>query len=146
MGIMYLLMSVHTRAVLRIQRAGGLLENIHIQKRLIDGWKHPPTCRFFCKHFRLWPNCYSYTLYLCSLLTISLKPCLIRGLIAAVKLSFASGDRNVKDEAHVSPCSLENFLSQWNIMVGSYPSLVPWFNAGRCHTRNCLYSVFRQIV
>lgn len=43
-----------------------------------------------------------------------MKPCLIRGLIAAVKLSFASGDRNVKDEAHVSPCSLENFLSQWN--------------------------------
>jgi hypothetical protein len=56
----------------------------------------------------------SYTLFLCSLLTIFLKLCLIRGLIAAVKLSFASEDMNVKDEAHGSPCSLENFLSQWN--------------------------------
>lgn len=35
--MVYLLMFVHTRAVLRIQRAGGLLENIYIQKRLIDG-------------------------------------------------------------------------------------------------------------
>jgi hypothetical protein len=52
-----------------------------------------------------------YARYVCSLLTIFMKLCLICGLIAAVKLSFASEDMNVKDEAHGSPCSLEIFLS-----------------------------------
>ncbi|KAG1857700.1 hypothetical protein DFJ58DRAFT_913424 [Suillus subalutaceus] len=59
---------------------------IYIQKRLIDEWmKVSANKRIFL------------------VLTIFMKLCLIRGLVAAVKLSFASEDVNVKDEAHGSP-------------------------------------------
>ncbi|KAG1873786.1 hypothetical protein F4604DRAFT_755330 [Suillus subluteus] len=72
-------------------------KHIYIQKRLVDEWiKASADTPIFL------------------LLTIFMKLCLIRGLATAVKLSFASEDMNVKDEAHGSPCSLENFLSQWN--------------------------------
>jgi hypothetical protein len=45
-----------------------------------------------------------------------MKLCLIRGLIATVKLAFASEgvDLKVRVPSSGSPCSLENFLSQWN--------------------------------
>jgi len=71
---------------------------------------------FFVSAFTSSPIAVHYWIHylFCSLLTIFMKLCLIRGLVAAVKFSFASEDMNVKDEAHGSPCSLENFLSQWN--------------------------------
>lgn len=47
-------------------------------------------------------------------LTIFIRLCLIRGLITVVKLAFNPEKINVKPEARGSPCSLENFLSQWN--------------------------------
>ncbi|KAG2040989.1 hypothetical protein BDR03DRAFT_947873 [Suillus americanus] len=45
-----------------------------------------------------------------------MKLCLIRGLIATVKLAFASEriDLKVQVQSSGPPCSLENFLSQWN--------------------------------
>ncbi|KAG2361189.1 hypothetical protein BDR07DRAFT_1410328 [Suillus spraguei] len=73
------------------------------------------------------------------LLTVFMKLCLIRGLVAAVKLSFASEDMNVRDEAHGLPCSLENFLSQWNGWLG--------FEYGTSAQRNKLpYRKLRSIV
>ncbi|KAG2078616.1 hypothetical protein BDR04DRAFT_1138200 [Suillus decipiens] len=74
-------------------------KHIYIQKRLVGEWMKAsadPGAPIFL------------------LLTVFMKLCLIRGLVAAVKLSFASEDMTVKDEAHGLPCSLENFLSQWN--------------------------------
>ncbi|KAG2081186.1 hypothetical protein BD769DRAFT_1551800 [Suillus cothurnatus] len=80
-------------------------KHIYIQKRLVDDWVKASTERTF------WPDIGGFLL-----LTVFMKLCLIRGLIAAVKLAFASEDIDLKVQVHSSggPCSLENFLSQWN--------------------------------
>ncbi|KAG2116586.1 uncharacterized protein F5147DRAFT_673586 [Suillus discolor] len=73
-------------------------KHIYVQKRLVDNWM-----KEFTKN-----TTSSY------LLTIFMRLCLIRGLIAVIKLAFASEEIKVKPDARGSPCSLENFLSQWN--------------------------------
>lgn len=75
-------------------------KHIYIQKRLLDEWMKESVDNSGTRTFLL--------------LTVFMRLCLIRGLVAVVKLSFASEDMNVNDEAHGLPCSLENFLSQWN--------------------------------
>ncbi|KAG2077963.1 hypothetical protein BDR04DRAFT_1064935 [Suillus decipiens] len=69
-------------------------KHIYIQKRLIDNWMKESASA--------------------TLLTVFMRLCLIRGLVAVIKLAFASEEINVKPETHGSPWSLENFLSQWN--------------------------------
>ncbi|KAG2061600.1 hypothetical protein BDR06DRAFT_947082 [Suillus hirtellus] len=72
-------------------------KHVYVQKRLVDNWmKGSAGTRPFY------------------ILTIFIRLCLIRGLITVVKLAFNPEKINVKPEARGSPCSLENFLSQWN--------------------------------
>ncbi|KAG2116626.1 uncharacterized protein F5147DRAFT_649088 [Suillus discolor] len=79
-------------------------KHIYIQKRLVDDWVKALTNKIeYCPSEReFW------------LLTVFMKLCLICGLIAVVKLAFTSQDIDVKYQAHGSPCSLANFLLQWN--------------------------------
>ncbi|KAG1770378.1 hypothetical protein EV702DRAFT_1271084 [Suillus placidus] len=73
------------------------------------------------------------------LLTVFMNLCLIRGLIAVVKLAFTSQDIDVKYQAHGSSCSLASFLSQWNGW--------PEFEAGKSARRGRLpYRKLRSIV
>jgi len=73
-------------------------KHIYVQKRLVDNWM-----KEFTKNMTS-----SY------LLTIFMRLCLIRGLIAVIKLAFAAEEIKVKPHAWGSPFSLENFLLQWN--------------------------------
>lgn len=82
-------------------------KHIYIQKCLVDEWVKASA--------ELKADWYPYTGGFL-LLTVFMKLCLIRGLIATVKLAFASEgvDLKVRVPSSGSPCSLENFLSQWN--------------------------------
>ncbi|KAG1789419.1 uncharacterized protein HD556DRAFT_1311382 [Suillus plorans] len=73
-------------------------KHIYVQKRLVNNWMKESTKNMSSSY----------------LLTIFMRLCLIRGLIAVIKLAFASDEIKVKPDARGSPCSLENFLSQWN--------------------------------
>ncbi|KAG2365756.1 hypothetical protein BDR07DRAFT_1458961 [Suillus spraguei] len=57
-----------------------------------------------------------------TLLTVFMRLCLIRVLVAVIKLAFASEEINVRPEARGSPLSLENFLSQWNCWLEFEPN------------------------
>ncbi|KAG2061598.1 hypothetical protein BDR06DRAFT_947079, partial [Suillus hirtellus] len=96
-------------------------KHIYIQKRLVDDWHYSPSEPEF------W------------LLTVFMKLCLIRGLIAVVKLAFTSQDVDVKYQAHGSLCSLANFLSRWNGWLE--------FDAGKpVHRERLSYRKLRSIV
>ncbi|KAG2365724.1 hypothetical protein BDR07DRAFT_1397991 [Suillus spraguei] len=81
-------------------------KHVYIQEHLVDDWVKASTTDNIGKYHS------SHQPFL--LLTVFMKLCLIRGLIAAVKLAFTSQDIDVKYQAHDSPFSLANFLSQWN--------------------------------
>ncbi|KAG1795545.1 hypothetical protein EV424DRAFT_1547508 [Suillus variegatus] len=107
-------------------------KHIYIQKRLVDDWMNLASTNStivgnysFDREFRL--------------LTIFVKLCLIRGLIAVVRLAFTSQDVDVKYEAHGSPCLLTNFLLQWNGWLE--------FDAGKSvHREKLPYRKLRSIV
>ncbi|KAG1857699.1 hypothetical protein DFJ58DRAFT_745000 [Suillus subalutaceus] len=83
-------------------------KHIYLQKRLVDDWVKAST--------ELTLEWYPHRLEGFLLLTVFMKLCLARGLMATVKLAFASEGIDLKVQVHSSgpPCSLDNFLSQWN--------------------------------
>ncbi|KAG1873790.1 hypothetical protein F4604DRAFT_1925369 [Suillus subluteus] len=82
-------------------------KHIYIQKCLVNDWVKASTE----STFEWYPSLGGFLL-----LTIFMKLCSIRGLMATVKLAFASEGIDLKVQVHSSgpPCSLDNFLSQWN--------------------------------
>lgn len=105
-------------------------KHIYIQKRLVDDWVKALTNKIE------YPGPSGPEFWL---LTVFMKLCLIRGLIAVVKLAFTSQDVDVKYQAHGSPCSLANFLLQWNGWLE--------FDAGKpVHRERLPYRKLRSIV
>ncbi|KAG1873789.1 hypothetical protein F4604DRAFT_1681007 [Suillus subluteus] len=82
-------------------------KHIYIQKCLVNDWVKASTE----STFEWYPSLGGFLL-----LTVFMKLCLIRGLIAAVKLAFAPEGIDLKVQVHSSgpPCLLDNFLSHWN--------------------------------